>query len=188
MATCSIDGCERRSEKRGWCGTHYSRWRKHGDPLVLKRINYATPEEGFSARSSLDPKTGCINWTGSSHSGGYGKLYTTDGIKYAHRYSWERVNGEIPEGMHIDHVCRNRKCVNVEHLRLATNKQNHENLSGARSDSSSGIRGAVWNSQKGKYIAQVWHNGKRHYGGVFDDPEAAGEVAAKMRAELFTHH
>lgn len=31
--TCSIEGCERRAAKRGWCATHYQRWRRHGDPL-----------------------------------------------------------------------------------------------------------------------------------------------------------
>lgn len=36
-ATCSIEGCERASRKRGWCSTHYTRWRRHGDPTVCLR-------------------------------------------------------------------------------------------------------------------------------------------------------
>jgi hypothetical protein len=37
MNLCSIAGCERPSEKRGWCGTHYQRWRIHGDPETRKK-------------------------------------------------------------------------------------------------------------------------------------------------------
>ena len=166
---------------------HYTRWKKYGDPMTVKRRLYSNPDEGFLARQSAPNADGCILWTGATHSRGYGHMWVGSRLVYAHRYAWERAKGEIPEGLHIDHICRNRKCVNVDHLRLASNKQNHENLSGARSDSRTGIRGAVWSSQKGKYLAQVWHNGKRHYGGAFDDPAEAGAVAAKMRAELFTH-
>ena len=35
--TCSIDGCERCAEKRGWCNAHYKRWRRHGDPMAGRR-------------------------------------------------------------------------------------------------------------------------------------------------------
>ncbi|HEY3474959.1 MAG TPA: hypothetical protein VGK56_10135, partial [Anaerolineales bacterium] len=34
---CSIEGCSKGAEKRGWCGAHYLRWRKYGDPFVTKR-------------------------------------------------------------------------------------------------------------------------------------------------------
>lgn len=35
---CSVEGCENRATKRGWCGKHYQRWRKYGDPLTLKHL------------------------------------------------------------------------------------------------------------------------------------------------------
>lgn len=185
---CKISDCAKRVDRRGWCSMHYTRWKKYGDPHFVKRAVYSSPADAFAARRSAPNVDGCRLWTGSKNDRGYGKLWTSEGIQYAHRFGWELENGPIPDGIHIDHICRNRACVEVSHLRLATNKQNHENLSGARSDSRSGIRGAVWSSQRGAYYAQVWHNGERHYGGLFADPVEAGKVAAQMRAELFTHH
>lgn len=37
-APCKIDGCDRPSKGRGWCGTHWLRWRNHGDPTVVLRV------------------------------------------------------------------------------------------------------------------------------------------------------
>jgi len=48
----------------------------------------------------------------------------------AHRAAWTAVYGQIPEGMTIDHLCKNRRCVNVEHLRLLTNYENARRTSG----------------------------------------------------------
>lgn len=41
-----------------------------------------------------------------------------------HRIAWEAAHGEIPDGMTVDHTCRNRRCVNVHHLRLLSNEDN----------------------------------------------------------------
>lgn len=71
---------------------------------------------------------GCIETTYSTGSHGYGQIGWTEGgrchMKLTHRVAWTIANGEIPPGMTIDHLCRNRKCLNVEHLRLLTNAEN----------------------------------------------------------------
>ncbi len=57
-------------------------------------------------------KDGCWNWTASLVRG-YGQFYfggKTGGR--AHRYSYTYYKGEIPEGLTLDHLCRNRRCVN----------------------------------------------------------------------------
>lgn len=48
----------------------------------------------------------------------------------AHRAAWVHAHGQIPEGMTVDHVCKNRTCVNVEHLRLLSNFENARRTSG----------------------------------------------------------
>lgn len=67
---------------------------------------------------------GCIEWEGRKHSAGYGMIYSGGKKIYAHRAAYESANGPIPKGMHIDHICRNRRCVNPEHLRIVTPRQN----------------------------------------------------------------
>lgn len=62
----------------------------------------------------------CIEWQGNIHVSGYGRL----GQKYAHRVAYEREIGPIPEGLVIDHLCRNRACVNTDHMELVTNGEN----------------------------------------------------------------
>jgi len=66
----------------------------------------------------------CWEWT-ASLSYGYGQFALRHGvIRKAHRISYEWLVGPIPDGLHLDHLCRNRKCVNPEHLEPVTNYVN----------------------------------------------------------------
>ena len=67
---------------------------------------------------------GCIDWPGAIDSYGYGRLQVGPKWKQAHRVVWERKHGNIPKTKQIDHLCRNRKCVNVEHMELVVQREN----------------------------------------------------------------
>jgi hypothetical protein len=68
--------------------------------------------------------TNCIESKKSITSNGYSRIRVNDKNIQAHRWAWELVNGQIPDEFVIDHICRNRKCVLPEHLRMVTQQKN----------------------------------------------------------------
>lgn len=73
----------------------------------------------------MDEATGCWNWVGSRHPGGYGRFGLDGRVVYAHRFAVEAFRGPIPDGMQVDHfVCSNPPCCNPAHLRVVTPREN----------------------------------------------------------------
>ena len=66
----------------------------------------------------------CINWTKYISKSGYGDVRINGKTYRVHRVEWEKVMGKIPNGFQIDHLCRNRACVKIDHMELVTNKEN----------------------------------------------------------------
>lgn len=67
----------------------------------------------------------CWSWLGARNDSGYGQLQTSVGQKsYAHRWMYERTYGPIPEGLWIDHLCRNTSCMRPTHLQAVTPWEN----------------------------------------------------------------
>ena len=82
----------------------------------------------ISKRISIpDPVTGCMYWRGYKH-GGYGLATLTCNGKqetvYVHRLLYEHFVCPVPGNLQLDHLCRNRDCVNPTHLEVVTAREN----------------------------------------------------------------
>lgn len=71
-----------------------------------------------------DPETGCWQWCGGVTPEGYGMYWREGRNWHVHRAHYERVHGPIPEGLTIDHLCRNPRCCNPAHLEAVTLREN----------------------------------------------------------------
>lgn len=81
----------------------------------------------------IDKKTGCWNWIKSIGNDGYAiqRFRNKDDIKkygckgtHAHRYIYKKYVKDIPKTLVLDHLCKNIKCVNPEHMEITTQKKN----------------------------------------------------------------
>lgn len=72
----------------------------------------------------------CIIGSGSPNNSGYIYQYysPTGRMEGVHRIAYMRTHGLIPAGLVVMHICNNRKCINIEHLKLGTHKDNFEHM------------------------------------------------------------
>lgn len=136
---CSIPDCGKPHAARGWCESHYHRWQRHGDPLagtyppkgklspttpliewIWSKFNQDGPIPEY--RPDLGP---CWEWTDAPDRDGYGGIWVNRKNLRAHRAVYELLVGPIPDGLVIDHLCRNPICVNPIHMEPVTNRENN---------------------------------------------------------------
>ena len=141
--------------------------------------------------AKVDKSGACWEWMAGKDPGGYGQftayLPEVRGPSKAHRIAHLLTHGSLTRGMVIDHICHNRGCVNPDHLREVTYKQNNENTA-HQGNNTSGKRGVVWVPKTGKWRVQVTHGGRQIRAGSYDSVEIADAVAIAIRNVLFTHN
>jgi hypothetical protein len=107
--------------------------------LVMERPpKYPTPEKVYRRIMAKAERTpaGCLESLYSHGSHGYTQVgwhepgYSRPQMLLTHRAVWQWVYGEIPDGMTVDHLCHNRACVEIAHLRILTNYENARRTSG----------------------------------------------------------
>lgn len=166
--SCSFPGCTRAANGKRLCRGHAEHQRK-GHELVP--INSAVRPRGSPPRIQYDEVPclaygligPCHVFRGAKDRNGYCRVKTQGKKILVHRYRWEQVHGPIPDGLLIDHRCRNRACCNTDHLRLVTPKVN----------STENVVGAGWQLEKAKTHCRQGHpyseentyrcrNGKRY--------------------------
>lgn len=74
--------------------------------------------------NNVEKSNNCWIWTASLNNYGYGEFRFNKKLVLAHRFSYEISKGFIPKDLTIDHLCRNRVCVNPEHLECVSMKVN----------------------------------------------------------------
>lgn len=135
VSECMFAGCDYPTIAQGLCESHYRQQRK-GQRLQPVKRQAVTELGRFWQKVNKSgpipercPELGpCWVWASPDPESGYGRFWGTwrSEPKYtlAHRYSFELHGGVIPDGMVIDHLCRNRSCVNYGHLEPVTPTEN----------------------------------------------------------------
>lgn len=124
---CSIEGCGKPLEARGWCGMHYARWRKYGDPYKRKRVENGAVRLWIVDHLNFDGRD-CLIWPfNKCPRSGEALMTVQKSTMRPTRFICAMIYGPPPTPKHeAAHSCGNghKACVHPKHLRWATHAEN----------------------------------------------------------------
>lgn len=109
--------CAKMEGQRHWYGLP-----RDTEPLEDSMRPQSTAEERFWAK--VEKTDTCWLWTAALFRNGYGQFRLPETHVLAHRFAYELERGPIPEGLHLDHLCRVKACVRADHLEPVTPGEN----------------------------------------------------------------
>jgi hypothetical protein len=116
---CVFPGCGKLVVAKSHCAKHWHQFAKENPD----KINRWTPAiDRWKQRYVVEPN-GCWRWTACLGSAGYGQISDRGKTHHAHRFGYIHFKGD-PGEKHLDHLCRNRWCVNPDHLEPVTLMEN----------------------------------------------------------------
>lgn len=119
---CMAPGCSDKPVAKAMCNRHRLRMQAHGS------FDLPGPKPvGERLMEKVTKTDSCWLWEGAIGTHGYGMIglgRRSDGADVVHRVAYREFRGPIPDGLHIDHVCNVRLCVNPEHLEAVTKSEN----------------------------------------------------------------
>ena len=107
--------------------------------------------------------------------------YIAEGV-YDNSLLLHRFVMDAPKGIQVDHKNGDTLDCRRENMRFANNSQNNQNK-GKRSDNVSGYKGVSWNSERGRWYAQIVSEGRKKFLGRYETAEEAARAYDKAAAE-----
>lgn len=141
---CSIDECPKDAKTLGYCGSHYSNYRRHGVAVLPNRRGPRDEPklDKFARHLTGDDELGCWLYSGIINQDGYGKFNVGQGrgeVK-AHRWLYQELTGKtLTRAVQLDHSCEVRNCVRPSHL-LEVSQAQHNEHTAARMAAPEGYR------------------------------------------------